>query len=127
MLKCFPVNYDYRPLKRNITFGATESVRSQQCLQIETVDDSLAEQTESFTVSVFTNNSAVNQEIHTIPVECRVTPAGDLTASVTSEQLRREGSAIDNRLQDSKETNVVVSTANGSRATCTETADSLKS
>ena len=60
-------------------------------------------------------------------VECRVTPAGDLTASVTSEQLRRKGSAIDNRLQDSKGTNVVVSTANGSRATCTETADSLKS
>ena len=46
-------------------------MRSQQCLQIETVDDSLAEYTESFIVSIFTNNSAVNQELHTIPVFIR--------------------------------------------------------
>ena len=46
----------------------TESVRSKQCLQIETVDDSLAEYTETFTVSIFTNNSAVNEELHTIYV-----------------------------------------------------------
>ena len=43
-------------------------MKSKQCLQIETVDDSLAEYNESFIVSIFTNNSAVNQEIHTIPV-----------------------------------------------------------
>ena len=68
MLKCFPANYDYRPLKRNITFGATESVRSKQCLQIETVDDPLAEYYESLIVSIFNNNSAVNQKLHTIPI-----------------------------------------------------------
>ena len=49
--------YDYRQLRRTITFDMT---RSHQCLQIEIIDDSLAEDWEMFSVLLSTNNSAVN-------------------------------------------------------------------
>ena len=56
----FVANFDYRPLRQTVTFEATESLRSQQCLEIEIIDDSLAEPWENFIVNISTNNTHVN-------------------------------------------------------------------
>ncbi|CAI8047096.1 Neurotrypsin, partial [Geodia barretti] len=53
-------NFDYRPLQQTVTFEPTESLRSQQCLKIELIDDSLAEFWEMFSVTISTNSSTVN-------------------------------------------------------------------
>ena len=53
-------NFDYRPLQQTVTFEPTESLRSQQCLKIELIDDSLAEFWERFSVTISTNSSTVN-------------------------------------------------------------------
>ena len=53
-------NFDYRPLRQTVIFEATESLRSQQCLEIEIVDDSLAEFWEMFSLTISTNSSTVN-------------------------------------------------------------------
>ncbi|CAI8040768.1 hypothetical protein GBAR_LOCUS22670 [Geodia barretti] len=53
-------NFDYRPLRQTVTFEPTESLRSQQCLKIELIDDSLAEFWEIFSVTISTNSSTVN-------------------------------------------------------------------
>ena len=58
---CLPAaNFDYRPLRQTVTFEPTESLRSQQCLKIELIDDSLAEFWEIFSVTISTNSSTVN-------------------------------------------------------------------
>ena len=54
---------DYRPLNQTITFEATDSLRTNKCIEIEIVDDSLAEDWEMFTVLLSTNSSAVNNTI----------------------------------------------------------------
>ena len=51
-------NFDYIPRRQTVTFESTESVRSQQCLEIELIDDSLAESWEMFSVTLSTNSSS---------------------------------------------------------------------
>ncbi|CAI7997927.1 hypothetical protein GBAR_LOCUS2278, partial [Geodia barretti] len=46
-------NFDYHPLQQTVTFEPTESLRSQQCLKIELIDDSLAEFWEIASCSFF--------------------------------------------------------------------------
>ena len=52
-------DYDYHPLKQTVTFEPTNMTRSQQCVQIEIIDDSLPEDYEVFSVLLSTNSSAV--------------------------------------------------------------------
>ena len=52
-------DYDYHPLKQTITFEPSKMTRSQQCVQIEIIDDSIAEDFEVFSVLLSTNSSAV--------------------------------------------------------------------
>ena len=51
---------DYHPLRQTLTFESSDMTRSHQCLQIEIIDDSLAEGWEMFSVLLSTNSSAVN-------------------------------------------------------------------
>lgn len=67
-------NFDYVLLNSTLTFGPLHSV--QQCVQIEIVDDSLAEGLEQFTVGLTTTSSAVNVtdsifKIFIEPNDCR--------------------------------------------------------
>ena len=49
--------YDYYPLNQTITFEPTDNLRSEQCLEIDIIDDSLPEDWEMFTVLLSTNSS----------------------------------------------------------------------
>ena len=49
--------YDYHPVYQTITFEPTDNMRSERCLEIEIIDDSLAESFEMFTVLLSTNSS----------------------------------------------------------------------
>ena len=64
----FTAGYDYYPLRQTIVFEANDRIRSMQCLQIEIIDDSLAESWEMFTVLLSTNNSAVQLTHHSFDV-----------------------------------------------------------
>ena len=52
----FIANYDYIGLKDTLTFGPFQSI---QCIDIQIIDDSLAEGLESFTVQLTTNSSEI--------------------------------------------------------------------
>ena len=64
----FTADYDYRPLNRTLTFEPSDMMRSEQCLEIEIIDDALAEGHEKFTVQLSTNSSAVNLTIQKFDV-----------------------------------------------------------
>lgn len=51
-------NFDYVPVRSTITFGP--SYPTEQCLQIEIIDDSLAEGPEHFTLLLSSSSSAIN-------------------------------------------------------------------
>lgn len=51
-------------MNRSIVFEPTDLMRSQLCLEIEIIDDQLAEGYEMFSVLLSTNSSAVNITIH---------------------------------------------------------------
>ena len=51
-------NYDYIPVSYTLTFGP--SYQSEQCIKIQIINDSLAEDWERFTVQLATNSSAIN-------------------------------------------------------------------
>ena len=54
-------DYDYDSLKHTIIFEPTDLMRSQlHCLEIEIIDDPLAEDYEMFSVLLSTNSSAVD-------------------------------------------------------------------
>ena len=58
-------NYDYHPLNQTIIFEPTDLMRSQlHCLEIEIIDDPLAEDYEMFSVLLSTNSSAVDLNLH---------------------------------------------------------------
>ena len=52
--------YDYEITTSTLTFEAFDGITSQQCLEIEIIDDSLPEDWEVFTLLLSTNNSAVD-------------------------------------------------------------------
>ena len=60
----YTAGYDYRLLSHTLTFEPSDMTRSHQCLQIEIIDDSLAEDWEMFSVLLSTNSSAVNLTRH---------------------------------------------------------------
>ena len=64
----FTADYDYRSLNRTLTFETSDMTRSEQCLEIEIIDDALAEGHEMFTVQLSTNSSAVNLTIQEFDV-----------------------------------------------------------
>ena len=64
VLVCYTADYDYRQLSHTLTFEPTNMTRSHKCLQIEIIDDSLAEDWEMFSVLLSTNSSAVNLTRH---------------------------------------------------------------
>ena len=59
-LYLYTADYDYHPLSQTITFEPSDMTRSHQCLQIEIIDDSLAEGIEVFSVLLSTNSSTVS-------------------------------------------------------------------
>ena len=61
----FAAGYDYVPLHFTYTF---ELPSSEQCLEIEIINDPLAEDWEAFSVLLSTNSSAVNITTHTINI-----------------------------------------------------------
>ena len=64
----FTADYDYRSLNRTLTFEPSDMTRSEQCLEIEIIDDALAEDWEIFTVQLSTDSSAVNLTIQKFDV-----------------------------------------------------------
>ena len=62
ILLLFPLtaDYDYRPLSYTLTFEPSDMTGLEQCLEIEIIDDALAEDWEMFTVQLSTDSSAVN-------------------------------------------------------------------
>ena len=66
----FTADYDYRSLNRTLTFEPSDMTRSKQCLEIEIIDDALAEGHEKFTVQLSTeaDSSAVNLTIQEFDV-----------------------------------------------------------
>ena len=69
--------YDYCPLKQIVSFEPSNATRLEQCLEIEIIDDSLAEYWERFTVELSTSNSAVNLTQQQFDVYIR--PSDDTT------------------------------------------------
>ena len=63
LLSC-AADSDYHSLNHTLIFAPSNMTRSQQCVQIEIIDDSLAEDWEMFTVLLSTNSSAVNLTRH---------------------------------------------------------------
>ena len=59
-ISLFIVGYDYYPLNQIITFKSTDNMRSEQCLEIDIIDDSLPESWEMFTVELSTNSSTIH-------------------------------------------------------------------
>ena len=58
-------DYDYHPLIKTIIFEPTDLMRSQlHCLEIDIIDDLLAEDYEMFSVLLSTNSSSVNLTVH---------------------------------------------------------------
>ena len=55
-----PAEYDYIPSNFTLIFTPSNMMKSRQCVQIEIIDDSLAEFWEVFTVLLSTNSSAVD-------------------------------------------------------------------
>ena len=51
---------DYHSLRRTHTFESSNMTKSHHCQQVETIDDSLAEDGEKFSVQLSTNSSEVN-------------------------------------------------------------------
>ena len=65
-------DYDYRPLSYTLTFEPSDMTGLEQCLEIEIIDDALAEDWEIFTVQLSTDSSAVNLtlqefDVHIVP------------------------------------------------------------
>ena len=59
---------DYHSLNHTLIFAPSNMTRSLQCVQIEIIDDSLAEDWEMFTVLLSTNSSTVNLTRHEFDV-----------------------------------------------------------
>ena len=62
MFLLFAADYDYEPLHFTYTYEL------DQCLEIEIINDPLAENWEVFSVLLSTNSSAVNITTHTINI-----------------------------------------------------------
>ena len=51
---------DYLPINQTLTFEPSTSMISEQCVEIEIVDDSLAESWEIFSVQISADTSAID-------------------------------------------------------------------
>ena len=60
--------YDYKITTSTLKFEPFDGITSQQCLEIEIIDDSLPEEWEVFALLLSTNNSAVNLTTHRLDV-----------------------------------------------------------
>ena len=62
------VGDDYNKTAHTLMFEPSNETISQQCLEIEIINDSLPEDWEVFTLLLSTNNTAVNLSIHRVDV-----------------------------------------------------------
>ena len=59
-----PADNDYKATATTLVFEPSNEITSQQCLEIEIINDSLPEDWEVFTLLLSTNNSEVDLTLH---------------------------------------------------------------